>query len=116
MILRPVVRLIGLLSVAFALLWSFLIPTAERVVTPVSQSIPAVSAPSSIHSPLGAPAQIVQKLRVLLPLVVIFCPFGVMPGSEPVRARLKRFAPPISLLRKQLLLRPLKFTSIYVHP
>lgn len=116
MIIRPTIRNIGLLTVAFALLWSFLMPTAERVVTPVSQSIPAVSAPASIHSTLGAPAHPLQKLRVLLPLIAVFFTMSRMLCRVVVRARLDRFAPPVSLLRKQLLLRPLKFTSLYVHP
>lgn len=116
MILRPLIRTFGLLIFAFALLWSFLMPTAERVVTPVSKSIPAVSAPASIHSPLGAPANFLQKLRIMLPLVALFYVSLSMITSCPVIcSRLERFAPPIPLLRKQLLLRPLKFTSIYVH-
>ncbi|TMV45943.1 hypothetical protein FE783_27780 [Paenibacillus mesophilus] len=115
MIVRPTVRTIGLLSVAFALLWSFLMPTADTVVTPISQSIPAVSAPASIHSPLGAPAHFLQKLRVFLPLITIFLPLcTIVLRDICIRARLERFAPPVPLLRKQLLLRPLKFTSMYV--
>ncbi|TNJ67054.1 hypothetical protein FE784_07610 [Paenibacillus hemerocallicola] len=114
-VLRPAVRTFGLVSVAFALLWSFLMPTAERVVTPISQSIPAVSAPASIHSPLGAPAHFLQKLRVLLPLVAIFLPLcSVLLCDIRIRTRLERFAPPVPLLRKQLFLRPLKFTSKFV--
>lgn len=115
MVVSSTVRTIRLLTVAFALLWSFLMPTAEKVVTPVSQSIPAVSAPASIHSPLGAPANFLQKLRVLLSLIVVFMSFcTLLCDIAIVRTRLERFAPPIPLLRKQLFLRPLKFTSIYV--
>ncbi|MFB9751514.1 hypothetical protein ACFFNY_08025 [Paenibacillus hodogayensis] len=108
------VRKAGLLIIAFALLWSFLMPTAERVVTPISKSIPAVSAPASIHSPLGAPVHFAQKLRLLLPLIILFVFVCSILCDIRVRTRVERFAPPVPLLRKQLFLRPLKFTSMYV--
>lgn len=112
---RPAVRTIGLLSIAFALLWSFLMPTAERVVTPVSQTIPAVSAPASVHAPLGAPAHGLQKLRMLIPLIAVFLPLcSILLSDVVTRTRLERFAPPVPLLRKRLFLRPLKHTSKFV--
>lgn len=115
MILGDFARKTVLLVSTFFLLWSFLMPTAERVVTPVSHSIPAVSAPASLHSPLGVPAHPLQKLRALLPFITVFLTLSsVVLRDIRIRVRIARFAPPIPLLRKQLLLRPLKFTSLYV--
>ncbi|PYI53788.1 hypothetical protein [Paenibacillus flagellatus] len=109
------VRTIVLLAFALSLLWTFLVPTAERVVTPVSKTIPAVSAKASFHSPSGAPAHPVQKLRLLLALVAVFMPFPIaIVRADRVRIRLQRFAPPVALLRKQLLLRSLRFGSRYL--
>lgn len=115
MILREKSRVTIKLLVMFALVWSFLMPTAELVVTPVSKTIPAVSASTTIHSPLSSPAHMLTKLRIFLPAIVITLFVGCIVCYENrIRNRLDRFAPPIPLLRKQLLLRPLKFTSHYV--
>jgi hypothetical protein len=52
---------------------------------------------------------------MFMPALVVTLFVGCIVSRENrIRNRLDRFAPPIPLLRKQLLLRPLKFTSHYV--
>lgn len=100
------------LIVAFALIWSFLMPTIDKVVTPVSSSLPAVS--SGIHGCMAANAsghslEKPEDDAVCLLRSVVFFPL-----SEVASTPRLRFSYDISLLMKSLLLRPIKFTSNYV--
>ncbi|PYI53783.1 hypothetical protein [Paenibacillus flagellatus] len=98
--------------VAFALLWSFLMPTIESVVTPVSSAIPAVSAGGAGCSSASAAVQNFEKPEEALPFAV----FSQMafPVGFVISAMLLRQARAIPLLMRRLLLRPIKFTSVYV--
>jgi hypothetical protein len=64
---------------------------------------------------MGGIAQVIQKQRIVLLLVAVLFPLVQTLCRSQIRIRLGRFASSISLLRKQLFLRPLKFTSLYVH-
>ncbi|TNJ67044.1 hypothetical protein FE784_07560 [Paenibacillus hemerocallicola] len=100
------------LIVAFALVWSFLMPTIETVVTPVSSAIPAVSSGMHGCSAVNASGQNLEKPEesVTCPThSVLFFPLGHVVSTLQLRLA---FA--IPLLMKSLLLRPIKFTSNYV--
>jgi hypothetical protein len=100
------------LIVAFALVWSFLMPTIETVVTPVSSTIPAVSSGMHGCSTVNASGPNLEKPEeagTCLISSVLLLPLGHVVST--LRLRLA-FA--IPLLMKSLLLRPIKFTSNYV--
>ena len=115
MIASIAVRKIHLrLIVTFALLWSFLMPTIETVVTPVSSAIPAVSSVKQGYSAINASgfnSDKPEEAVKLTALLALFLLLDLVPS--PLRIRLD-FA--IPLLMKSLLLRPIKFTSNYVVP
>lgn len=99
------------LIVAFALLWSFLMPTIETVVTPVSSTIPAVS------SAAGCSAASTVGQNIEKPEEAVLCPvFSLLLFSlgHVVSTLQLRIAHAIPLLMKSMLLRPIKFTSTYV--
>ncbi|MEF3307025.1 hypothetical protein [Paenibacillus sp. GYB003] len=100
------------LIVAFALLWSFLMPTIETVVTPVSSSIPAVSSGTSGCLIAGVLNQSFEKPDEALPIAALSVTvFSLVRQVSSFRLRITRAIP---LLMKSMLLRPIKFTSNYV--
>ncbi|GAA3408778.1 hypothetical protein ACFFNY_07995 [Paenibacillus hodogayensis] len=100
------------LIVTFALLWSFLMPTIETVVTPVSSSIPAVSSAAAGCCIASTVGQSIEKPEE----AVAFTVFALLlfPLRRIVTALRLRTTRAIPLLMKSLLLRPIKFTSNYV--
>ncbi|RKN85165.1 hypothetical protein [Paenibacillus ginsengarvi] len=98
--------------VAFTLLWAFLMPTIETVVTPVSRSIPAVSsgATGNVVSATVSPSLEKPDEAVLCESFSILF-FTLLPVLSAYRLRRTRAIP---LLIKSLLLRPIKFTSKYI--
>jgi hypothetical protein len=99
--------------VAFALLWSFLMPTIDSVITPVSSSIPAVSSSAPGSAAAGLPGQNLDKPETTV-LVVLLAFLYVHCTGQLVVAFWLRQLSAIPLLLKSLLLRPLKFVSDYV--
>lgn len=98
--------------VAFALLWSFLMPTIDTVITPVSSAIPAVSSGTSGCSAASTINQSFEKPEEALPCTVFsLLVFPLFHVISTIRLRHTRAIP---LLMKSLLLRPIKFTSNYV--
>ncbi|TMV45954.1 hypothetical protein FE783_27840 [Paenibacillus mesophilus] len=100
------------LIVAFALVWSFLMPTIETVVTPVSSTIPAVS--SGMH---GCTAASISGQNLEKPEEAVTCSTSsvlLLPLGQVASMLRHRLAFAIPLLMKSLLLRPIKFTSKYV--
>lgn len=98
---------------AFTLIWSFLMPTIETVVTPVSSAIPAVS--SGAAGCTGA-AVLGQNYDKPESDDVPYATFSVtlLALGVALSVRMPRFSFVIPLLMKSLLLRPIKFTSNYV--
>lgn len=101
------------LMVAFALLWSFLMPTIEKVVTPVSSAIPAVSSGMPGCTTASVSGQNFEKPEETVVCAIVSFLFLQIGGLVVSLLRLRHsFA--IPLLMKSLLLRPIKFTSNYV--
>jgi len=100
------------LIIAFALLWSFLMPTIETVVTPVSSAIPAVSSGAPGNAIATTVGQSFEKPEDVVLCVVFSLP--LFPQGTVVSTLRLRIARAIPLLMKIMLLRPLKFTSKYV--
>lgn len=96
--------------VIFALVWAFLMPTIEKVVTPVSSSMPAVSSGVSGTVSVSIPGKDPDKPHKL---VVCIIPLIVGRYVRQVTS-IPRFRTSIPLIIKNLLLRPMKFTSNYV--
>lgn len=100
------------LVVAFALLWSFLMPTIDTVVTPVSSAIPAVSAGTNGCCAAGVVGKSLDKPEEkTLCTVVSILVFPLLPVISSFRLRYSQAVP---ILLRSLLLRPIKFTSNYV--
>lgn len=108
---RSVRILIKLVS-AFTLIWSFLMPTIETVVTPVSSTIPAVSSGTPGCTSAAIPGPNYDKPESDIPYASFSILLLALGLAAPVR--IPRFAFAIPLLMKSLLLRPIKFTSNYV--
>ena len=99
------------LVVAFALLWSFLMPTIDTVVTPVSSAIPAVSAANGCCA-TGVVGKSLDKPEEKTPYPVVY--ILVFPLLLIVSSFRLRYFQAVPLLLRSLLLRPIKFTSNYV--
>mgnify|MGYP001160585507 CR=1 FL=1 len=100
------------LIVAFALLWSFLMPTIDSVVTPVSSAIPAVSAGTNGCCAAGVVGKSPDKPEEKTPYMAVY--ILVFPLLLIVSSFRLRYFQAVPLLLRSLLLRPIKFTSNYV--
>ncbi|MDF2657638.1 MAG: hypothetical protein K0Q94_429 [Paenibacillus sp.] len=97
---------------AFLLIWSFLMPTIETVVTPVSSAIPAVSSGAPGCTGAAVLGQNYDKPESDVP----YAAFSVtlLALGLALSVRMPHFSFVIPLLMKSLLLRPIKFTSNYL--